>query len=213
VISFLIHAQEISAQHFAVITPRDVALATKKGEKMSLKRLASNAFHSLRVALAWVALFQFTLGASLASAAPPQPGSNDANTTTPIKHVIIIIGENRTFDHVFATYVPQPGQHVLNLSPKASSRSTPTRMPFPALIGRSVTSCRPPVPIPSYWPRRPGSFPTTSCPRLSPAVPAARTAIFLAPTPVAPRHRLPRFRHLRAPWCRKTVCPMTTTSI
>ena len=82
---------------------------------MSLKRLASNAFHSLRVALAWVALFQFTLGASLASAAPPQPGSNDANTTTPIKHVIIIIGENRTFDHVFATYVPQPGQHVLNL--------------------------------------------------------------------------------------------------
>ncbi len=25
---------------------------------------------------------------------------------TPIKHVIVIIGENRTFDHIFATYQP-----------------------------------------------------------------------------------------------------------
>ena len=31
---------------------------------------------------------------------------DDAATLTPIKHVIIIIGENRTFDHVFATYTP-----------------------------------------------------------------------------------------------------------
>jgi phospholipase C len=27
-------------------------------------------------------------------------------TTSPIKHVIIIVGENRSFDHLFATYVP-----------------------------------------------------------------------------------------------------------
>ena len=33
--------------------------------------------------------------------------SRDSETTTPIKHVIVIIGENRTFDHIFATYVPQ----------------------------------------------------------------------------------------------------------
>jgi phospholipase C len=26
-------------------------------------------------------------------------GSNDRNTTSPIKHVIVLIGENRTFDH------------------------------------------------------------------------------------------------------------------
>ncbi|HEY2344528.1 MAG TPA: alkaline phosphatase family protein [Xanthomonadaceae bacterium] len=36
-------------------------------------------------------------------------------TLTPIKHVILIIGENRTFDHVFATYTPPAGQHVHNL--------------------------------------------------------------------------------------------------
>ena len=34
-------------------------------------------------------------------------GSNDNNTTTPIKHVILIIGENRTFDNVFGTYKPR----------------------------------------------------------------------------------------------------------
>jgi phospholipase C len=34
---------------------------------------------------------------------------------TPIKHVVIIIGENRTFDHVFATYKPRHHQHVRNL--------------------------------------------------------------------------------------------------
>ena len=38
------------------------------------------------------------------------------NTLTPIKHVIIIIGENRSFDHVFATYKPvNKGEKVLNL--------------------------------------------------------------------------------------------------
>src|SRR5215470_16354244 len=36
-------------------------------------------------------------------------------TRTPIKHVVVLIGENRTFDHLFATYVPRKGQHVKNL--------------------------------------------------------------------------------------------------
>src|SRR5260370_36434447 len=39
----------------------------------------------------------------------------DANTATPIKHVIVIVGENRSFDHLFATYVPRPGETVNNL--------------------------------------------------------------------------------------------------
>src|SRR3984957_9780263 len=33
----------------------------------------------------------------------------------PIKHLIVIVGENRTFDHLFATYTPAAGQSVLNL--------------------------------------------------------------------------------------------------
>ncbi len=39
-------------------------------------------------------------------------------TTTPIKHVIIIIGENRTFDHVYGTYTPKEGETVSNLLSK-----------------------------------------------------------------------------------------------
>jgi phospholipase C len=39
-------------------------------------------------------------------------------TATPIKHVIVLIGENRTFDNVYATYVPKHGQHVQNLLSK-----------------------------------------------------------------------------------------------
>jgi phospholipase C len=37
-------------------------------------------------------------------------------TASPIKHVIIIVGENRSFDHVYATYVPKNrGESVNNL--------------------------------------------------------------------------------------------------
>lgn len=34
---------------------------------------------------------------------------SESRTVTPIKHVIILIGENRTFDNVYATYVPKHG--------------------------------------------------------------------------------------------------------
>jgi phospholipase C len=39
-------------------------------------------------------------------------------TETPIKHVIEIIGENRTFDHLFATYVPRSKDLLSNLLSK-----------------------------------------------------------------------------------------------
>jgi len=43
----------------------------------------------------------------------------ESATRTPIKHVIVIIGENRSFDHVYATYKPvNKGDHVLNLLSK-----------------------------------------------------------------------------------------------
>jgi phospholipase C len=42
--------------------------------------------------------------------------ANDANTRTPIQHVIIIVGENRSYDHLFATYVPPKGSTMNLLS-------------------------------------------------------------------------------------------------
>jgi phospholipase C len=56
------------------------------------------------------------VGNSFAAGAPPaQQPSRDNDTATPIKHVIVIVGENRSFDHVFATYVPKKGEQVWNL--------------------------------------------------------------------------------------------------
>ncbi|MBV9095624.1 MAG: alkaline phosphatase family protein [Streptosporangiaceae bacterium] len=37
------------------------------------------------------------------------------STATPIKHVVVIIGENHSFDNLFATYQPQGNQRIWNL--------------------------------------------------------------------------------------------------
>jgi phospholipase C len=60
-----------------------------------------------------LAAFLLTLFAATFPAFASQPG--DTSTTTPIKHVIVVIAENRSFDHLFGVYQPQPGQAVFNL--------------------------------------------------------------------------------------------------
>jgi phospholipase C len=83
---------------------------------MSLTAVASKGLHFLRAGLAGLAVFQFAVIAPFANAAQPKPvKANDAATASPIKHVIVIIGENRSFDHVFATYVPKSGDKINNL--------------------------------------------------------------------------------------------------
>ena len=77
----------------------------KKGGKMYLKHVASKSLLCLRIGLTSIALFQFVAGAALANAG--QGDGRSSETRTPIKHVIVIIGENRSFDHVFATYQPK----------------------------------------------------------------------------------------------------------
>src|SRR6185369_2793985 len=50
-------------------------------------------------------------------------------TTTPIKHVIIVIGENHTFDNLYGTYQPRVGQRIENLLQKGivNADGTPGR--------------------------------------------------------------------------------------
>jgi phospholipase C len=55
---------------------------------------------------------------SAASTVATPGGAHDRRTTSPIRHVVVIIGENRTFDHVFATYRPKNGQRISNLLAK-----------------------------------------------------------------------------------------------
>jgi len=78
---------------------------------MDWRNLAATMGGCLRAGLCSLALIQLSFGATLAHAAENRSG----DTRTPIKHVIVIIGENRSFDHVFATYVPKNGETVHNL--------------------------------------------------------------------------------------------------
>jgi phospholipase C len=57
------------------------------------------------------------LGALLSCgfASAESASSKGPKTATPIKHVIVVIGENRTFDNLYGAYVPKRGQHVWNL--------------------------------------------------------------------------------------------------
>ena len=80
---------------------------------MKLKHVVTQSLHSLRFGVAAIALFQFTVGGPLASSVQAQNASTA--TATPIKHVIVIIGENRSYDHVFATYQPKAGESTRNL--------------------------------------------------------------------------------------------------
>jgi phospholipase C len=76
-------------------------------------RLRSHFLNGCRMGLTAMAIGQLAIGPVLAD---DHSSSNDHGTRTPIKHVIVIIGENRSFDHVFATYVPkQRGQTINNL--------------------------------------------------------------------------------------------------
>ena len=63
-------------------------------------------------AAAAVALMAAVLGAGSASA---QPRAHAAAARTPIKHVIVIVGENHTFDNIYATYKARHGQKVEDL--------------------------------------------------------------------------------------------------
>src|ERR1700692_3817073 len=58
-------------------------------------------------------------------------------TQTPIQHVIVIIGENRTFDHVFATYKPTQGESVWNLLSKGIVNEDGTPGPNFSLASQS----------------------------------------------------------------------------
>jgi len=58
----------------------------------------------------------FGLGAPARAGDDLDNESHKIKTASPIKHVIIIVGENRSFDHLFATYVPKhERESVLNL--------------------------------------------------------------------------------------------------
>jgi acid phosphatase len=70
-----------------------------------------------RTPLSAIALAVLALSAGAAPSI--DDGKDDSKTSrgtsTPIKHVIVVVGENHTFDNLFGGYKPRNGQHVHNL--------------------------------------------------------------------------------------------------
>src|SRR5579863_4730787 len=79
---------------------------------MTLKYVKEQVIDGLRAGTILLTMWQMGVGGSLMAQDAP------AATASPIQHVIVIIGENRTFDHIFATYKPVKGQTVDNLLSK-----------------------------------------------------------------------------------------------
>jgi len=117
---------------------------------MYFKHVASKSLLCLRIGLTSIALFQFVAGASLANAG--QGDGRGGETRTPIKHVIVIIGENRSFDHVFATYQPKPGESVWNLLSEGSQLLQGATAGGNRFRSRSVPAEPAQVPVPRQYP-------------------------------------------------------------
>ena len=82
---------------------------------MSSPSFLAKAKQHLAVGISLLALLA-NLGVPVRATA--QPPADHTHTASPVKHVIVLIGENRSFDHVFATYIPRRGEFVSNLLSK-----------------------------------------------------------------------------------------------
>ena len=68
----------------------------------------------------WVAATALAalLPASCAALSDVGAAASPARTATPIEHLVVVVGENLSFDHLFATFRPAPGESVANLLTK-----------------------------------------------------------------------------------------------
>jgi len=80
-------------------------------------------------ALFGASLLALSLAAGSPGRADVDSVADHQHTATPIKHVVVLIGENRSFDHVFATYVPKSDDTVSNLLSKGIIKADGTPGP------------------------------------------------------------------------------------
>jgi phospholipase C len=72
--------------------------------------------------------------------ADPDTATDQLKTATPIKHVIVVIGENRSFDHVYGTYAPKSDDAILNLRSERIVRGNGSPGPNLAAAKQFTTS-------------------------------------------------------------------------
>jgi len=124
---------------------------------MSTPGFLAQARQHLAVGVSLIALVA-NLGAPLPAAADDHHDRH-RHSRSPIKHVIVIIGENRTFDHVFATYKPRHDERVSNLLSKGIVNEDGTPGPNFFLASQSTASD-----TSIYQPNPPGNTPYSVLP-------------------------------------------------
>src|ERR1700728_3980757 len=78
--------------------------------------LKMNRCSALYRACLCLSAFTWMIGCGSSARFAPPGADNSLNTMTPIHHVVIVIGENRSFDNLFATYQPPDhSQTIFNL--------------------------------------------------------------------------------------------------
>ena len=93
-----------------------------------------------------IAVMSFAFAASAQVGAPPGPGNTPASfgpaashggarTATPIKHLVVIFDENRSFDHYFATY-----PHAANPAGEPAFHARPFTPPVEGLDARLLNA-------------------------------------------------------------------------
>jgi phospholipase C len=96
-------------------------------------------FNNLRERLTMNTFRLATMSAAIIASLPAFAA--EPATTTPIKHVIVVVGENVTFDTLFATYVPPAGESVKNLLSEGIVKSDGTPGPnYRKAVQREATN-------------------------------------------------------------------------
>src|SRR5215470_720505 len=88
-------------------------------------------------ALAASALAIAVVGCAAPGGEPPAPVAR-----TPIRHLIVVVGENMSFDNLYGTYEPPPGQTVANLLSKGIVNADGSPGPNFALAAQETASVR-----------------------------------------------------------------------
>ncbi len=138
------------------------------------------------------------------------------HTATPIKHVIVLIGENRSFDNVFGAYKPREGQSISNLLSKGIIQANGKLGPNAKLAAQSQLKNIPG----SYFVSQPASnktpYTTLPIPNTSyvPAIGVTLAEITTAPTdasaPLSPSLTTAQL-HEVSPTLRLEDLPLLTT--
>ena len=96
-----------------------------------------------RYSIAFVAVAIALLGMGItgsASSADPGAATDRPTTASPIKHVIVVIGENQSFDHLYGTHVPPSGDSISNLLVKGIVRPDGSPGPYFAKAQQFTTA-------------------------------------------------------------------------